>query len=322
MLQTQKKPTTMETIQRQPNEDETFKAALNQQYAEYLIEKNLGKAFEELFDGENKLTSIEKLFRKTTERKETNLRPDIEYPDGLIFARRLYQTGFDYLRELRKIAPSERNANIFERAILLSKIISARITAQASLGYIAYWKNCNAYNNFGVLGYQANAYAQLVCRNNWDFLVPLILLKPEEKLLPETAKDVERVFAYANASHAYALCLQAQIQCLQSTDQPSFPIIPEDPDENLPLDISNFIDKAKIMPIALPTISEEILKLNSQKAIRAAHLAFIGNEIKESICVRRETQGPVPKVRLAGFEKTRGGKAHRQRFAIGKSEKK
>lgn len=276
----------------------SLEALRKRQQEEYFIGEDLDKACEELFDSKIKLDAVEKLFRKTTERKVTNLRPDIDYPDGLTFAKRLFQTGCDHLRTLQNIAPSQRNANVFKRAIFLSKIIASRIIAHTAMAYVAYWKNCEAYNNFGVLGYQSKAYAQLVCGNNWDFLVPLILLKQDEELLDETAKDAEKVFAHAKTSLAYALCLQAQILSRPLSEQPSLPVILDDPEENLPLKIEDILVKEKIVPAKLPVVDDSALALQTQKAIRAAHAAYIGNEIKEGVCIHRERQAATPKSRL------------------------
>jgi hypothetical protein len=168
---------------------------------------------------------------------------------------------------------------------------------------VEYFKDAEALPAFEVLAYQALAYASTVLGDNWLYYAPLVMICPEEPTTKEVENAIMHLSQRGNAALAYALCLKAQIETEPVRKQPP---------AFAPYDLEKTEEK-QIEPITWPPCRARYSGLldRTQSEIAGSHMEETAD------CFRRSWDRPgtylIPKERLVGFARGRGGQAHRKK---------
>jgi hypothetical protein len=157
--------------------------------------------------------------------------------------------------------------------------------------------------DFAVLAHQATAYSHATLEN-WDYFAPLVFVHDHESLDEETKVRLYHMVDSASAALAYAHCLNAQMNVLPSRLHRKYE------QERVPKPADTVETPAR-----WPSLTSWVK--GTQAQIADDHCHAVGELRHEDIWLGRRSRASVnPKVRLAGFDSSRGGRGARRRKTV------
>jgi len=262
------------------------------------------------FESECIIREAVKLFRWELGDLVVSFRPDLEFPKSTVqSARAVLAASENYIKRI-VVDGTPESVNFSARAMLVTRLLQARIKSIVSSMYGEYWAKAPAYGDFCVLAHQAAAMAEACTYNNWEFFAPPVWYKPTEEIIPATRNDARLLIEYGDAALLYAQCLNAQMKTLfrhRRGELPEAVKVPVEADEPLTPYDCGAVEDGK----------------GTQEKHREWHHYVTGDNLRENQQLFRLRLSRYRSMhRLVGFQNSRGGRKGRHARRRDSSQRK